>query len=319
MTLPLPTRSLGSTGLTVTSVTLGGSPLGNMMANYKVTTTTAQAIELVCAALDQGIRTIDTSNNYGDGESERRIGAALKEYGPLPAGTVIITKVDARGEDYSGDRVRASLAESQDRLGLDYLPVVHLHDPEFHDFDMMTAPGGAIDALVEARAAGQIGHIGLAGGDSRVMQRYLSHYECQGVFELLLTHNRWTLADRSSTALIYWALEHKMAVFNAAVHGGGILTDPARQQINYAYQPASAATIYAIEQMRQVCRKYGTDLGTAALRFSTRDSRFASTIVGLSTTRRLEATIAAATADLPDALWQELAALLPSKDNWVDA
>lgn len=306
---------LGNTGLQVTSVTLGGGPLGSMPELFGTETPYAAAIELVGAALDAGVRTIDTSNGYSNGESERRIGHALKEYGELPEGTLIITKTDPDGADYSGDRVRKSLAESRQRLGLDYLPVVHLHDPEFHEFDYMTQKGGAVDALVAAKEAGEVGFIGLAGGDVNVMKRYLD----LGVFDVMLSHNRWTLADRSAGAIIEQAKAQGMGVFNAAVHGSGILTDPVRQATKYGYRPAPPPVLDAIEAMRQVCRKYGTDLGTAALRFSTKDPRFASTVVGLSSTRRLAATVEAATAELPDAMWAELAELLPAPQYWMDA
>jgi len=311
----LPLNPLGNTGLQVTSVTLGGSPLGSMPQLYDTEVPNSAAIELVQAALDGGIRTIDTSNGYSNGESERRIGQAIKAYGKLPENTLIITKTDPDGADYSGERVRKSLAESRQRLGLDYLPVVHLHDPEFHDFGYMTQKGGAVDALVAAKESGEVGFIGLAGGDVRVMKRYLD----LGVFDLLLTHNRWTLADRSAGEIIEQASSQGMGVFNAAVHGSGILTDPVRQATRYGYHLAPPEVLAAIEAMRQVCRKYGTDLGTAALRFSTMDPRFASTVVGLSSTRRLQSTIDAATVELPAEMWAELADLLPPSKYWLFA
>lgn len=313
--LPWSLRPLGSTGLRVSPVTLGGAPLGSMPENFGRTVTEPDAIELVAAALDAGIRTIDTANGYSGGASERRIGTALAAYGALPADTLVITKVDPAGEDYSADRVRRSLAESGDRLGIAPLPVVHLHDPEFHDFDAIAGPGGAVEALVAAREAGEIGHLGLAGGDARVMARYLD----LGVFELLLVHNRWTLADRSAGTIIDRALAAGMGVLNAAVLGGGMLTDPPRQPTRYGYRPAAPETIEAVDRMRAVCRRYGTDLGTAALRFSTRDHRFATTVVGMSSAARVGPTVAGATADLPDALFAELEDLLPGPGAWLDA
>jgi D-threo-aldose 1-dehydrogenase len=306
---------LGSTGLRVSPVTLGGGPLGSMPENFGYSVPERDAIELVRAVLDSDIRTIDTANGYSDGRSEERIGRAIAEYGGLPDDVLVITKVDARGEDYSGDRVRRSLAESRDRLGIAPLPVVHLHDPEFHDFDTMTAPGGAVDALVAARERGEVAHIGLAGGDVREMARYLE----LGVFEILLVHNRWTLVDRSAGDLVERASDLGMGIVNAAVLGGGILADPTGTSRTYGYRPARPATLAAIDAMRDVCREWGTDLGTAAIRFSTRDPRFSTTIVGLSKRSRLEPTVTAATAELPDELWSRLEELVPSPDNWLDA
>lgn len=310
----LPLSPLGSTGLQVTSVTLGGGPLGSMPVLFGNDVPERDAIELVGAALDAGIRTIDTSNGYSAGESERRIGIALREYGTLPADTLVITKVDPLDGDYSGERVRRSLAESAERLGIQPLPVVHLHDPEFHDFSMMTAPGGAVDQLVAARERGEVGHIGLAGGDTRVTSRYWD----LGVFELLLVHNRWTLADRSAGELLARAEADGAGLINAAVLGGGALTDPVRVPGKYGYGPAPEETLNAIELMRAVCRRHGTTLDVAAVRFSTRDPRFATTVIGMSSAARVAPNVAAATADLPQELFDELETLLPPEQYWLD-
>ncbi|HMO12040.1 MAG TPA: aldo/keto reductase, partial [Actinotalea sp.] len=132
-------RPLGGTGLTVSAVAAGGSPLASMPELYGHAVSAADGIDTVAAVLASPIRTIDTSNGYSDGESERRIGAAIAAAGGLAPDALVITKVDARGADYSGDRVRASVDESRSRLGLDHLPLVHLHDPEDFDFADLTA------------------------------------------------------------------------------------------------------------------------------------------------------------------------------------
>ncbi len=308
-------RLLGSTGLHVSPVALGGAPLGSMPENFGYDVTESEAITLVRAVLDSDIRTIDTSNGYSAGRSEQRIGAAIAEHGGLPADVVVITKVDPVGADYSGDRVRRSLDESRERLQLPNLPVVHLHDPEFHPFDEMTRPGGAVDALVAARDRGDIGHIGLAGGDVHEMARYLE----LGVFDVLLVHNRWTVVDRSAGALIVRALELGVGVMNAAVLGGGILADRTGAQTSYGYRPASATTLTAIAEMRHLCDRWGTDLASVAVRFSTRDERIASTIIGISKVARLQSTMDAATLDLPEEFWLDLESLVPGPEHWLDA
>lgn len=315
MSASSPLRPLGSTGIAVSRVTLGGAPLGSMPENFGHEVAEADAIALVQEVLRSGIRTIDTSNGYSDGRSEERIGRAIAAFGGLPPDVTVITKTDQRDGDYSGERVRRSLAESAERLGIRPLPLVHLHDPEFHDFDAMTAPGGAVDALVEARERGEVGHIGLAGGDVHVMRRYLD----LGVFEVLLVHNRWTLVDRSAGPLLDRAAELGVGVVNAAVLGGGILADESRRKTDYGYRPASAETLDAIARMREVCRRWDTTLAAAALRFSTRDERFASTIVGISRPERIRQTLDAAGLDRPQEFWDELEALLPSPANWLDA
>ncbi|NLF05109.1 MAG: aldo/keto reductase [Actinomycetales bacterium] len=299
-------RPVGSTGLTITAVTVGGSPLGHVEPAH-------EGVATARAALESEIRALDTSNGYSDGESERRIGRALEELGGKPEDFLVVTKVDPRGSDYSGARVLDSIAESRERLGLDELPLVHLHDPEYHDFDEITAPGGAVDTLVRLREEGKVRAVGLAGGDSRVMARYLE----LGVFDVLLTHSRWSLLDRSAGDIISGALDRGMAVFNAAVYGAGILADPSIT--SYGYRPAKPELVEAAAAMRAVCERYGTDLRTAALQFSTRDARFASTIVGMSHPERVAATVASASAVLPEELWPELEALVPPRGVWLDS
>jgi D-threo-aldose 1-dehydrogenase len=334
MTTPAPgtpawTRPLGNTGLHVTAVTLGCSPLGSIPRLYGREVPPDEGVATVRAALESPIRTLDTSNGYSDGESERRIGEAISEVGGLPDDVVVVTKVDPRGRDYSGDRVRASVDESRQRLGLDHLPLVHLHDPESFDFAELSAPGGAVDALVRLKESGAVGSIGLAGGRVQEIAKYLS----LGVFDVLLVHNRWTLLDRSARDLLDDAVDRGMGIFNAAVYGGGILAGPetpaeasngpadrtASTPPLYGYRPAPPEVLDAVAAMRRACAEHGTDLRTAALQFSLRDDRFASTVVGMSKPSRVRATLDAAAQPVPDGLWAELESLLPPDRVWLDA
>jgi D-threo-aldose 1-dehydrogenase len=309
-------RSLERTGLEVSAVCLGGGPLGSMPNLFGRDVPADEGVATVLAALDSPIRFIDTSNGYSGGESERRIGAALALADGKPDDVTIATKVDPSGRDYSGDRVRASVAESRERLGLDFLPLVHLHDPEFFDFAEITQPGGAVDALVDLRERGEVGAIGIAGGRVQEIARYVA----LDVFDVLLVHNRWTLLDRSAGPLIVDALARGMAVLNAAVYGGGILAaSPGDGPTTYGYRPAPPEVLAAADAMHRVCASYGTDLRTAALQFSLRDSRFTSTIVGMSHPDRIAATLTAAAVDLPDDLFHELETLLPPEHTWLDA
>ncbi|GAB3923092.1 oxidoreductase [Microlunatus endophyticus] len=307
-------RPLGSTGLQISAITIGGGPLGSQPQLFGYETPPEQAAELIKEILAGPIRAIDTSNGYSGGESERRIGQGLAAAGGLPDDFLVVTKVDAKDRDYSGARVRASVQESRERLGLDVLPLVHLHDPESYDFELMSGPGGAVEALVALRDEGVIGHIGLAGGPAPQMQRYLD----LDVFEVLLMHNRWTLVDRSATKIIENAASRGIGVVNAAVYGGGILAAPRSGSTKYAYRPASAETLAAVSAMAGLCDEYGTDLATAALQFSLRDTRIASTIVGISKPERLGPLITAAAAELPDEFWDRIEELVPGPANWLD-
>ncbi|GAA3814792.1 oxidoreductase [Cellulomonas soli] len=308
-------RPLGATKLQVSAVCAGGSPLGGMPLLYGYDVPRERGVATVRAVLDSPIRFIDTSNGYSDGESERRIGEALRRAGGLPEDVVVATKVDPRGRDYSAARVRASVAESRERLGLDHLPLVHLHDPEQFDFEEIAGPGGAVEQLVALRDAGEIGAIGIAGGPVQEMARYVE----LGVFDVLLVHNRWTLLDRSAGPLIAEAVRRGMGVLNAAVYGGGILAAAPGTSASYGYQAAAQETLDRVDAMHLVCAEHGTDLATAALHFSLRDPQVSSTVVGMSRPERVAATVEAAAVQLPDELWVDLEALLPPERVWLDA
>jgi D-threo-aldose 1-dehydrogenase len=271
----------------------------------------AEAIAVVRDVLDSPLRWIDTSNGYGDGESERRIGAALAEHGGLPDDFLVATKVDAAGKDYSGARVRTSVAESKQRLGLDQLPLVYLHDPEFHNFDTMR---DAVTTLMRLRDEGEIGHVGLAGGNVHELARYLD----LGGFEVLLVHNRWSLVDHSADSLIEQALGLGIAVVNAAIYGGGILANPSGGSRNYCYREAPAATLEAVTLMDKACREYGIDLATAALQHSVNDPRITGTVVGFSKPVRLQRITASLETEIPAELLDRLAELLPDKQHWLE-
>jgi len=307
-------RGLGSTGLEVSAVGAGGAPLGSMPENFGYEVSEEDAINLVRAILDSPIRFIDTSNGYSEGRSERRIGAGIAAAGGLPSDLVVATKVDPRGSDYSGQRVRESIRESKTRLGLDFLPLVYLHDPEFHDFTQMNKPGGAVEALVDLRADGEVGHLGLAGGDVHEMRRYLD----LEVFEVVLIHNRWTIVDRSATDLIEQAARSDVAVVNAAIYGGGILANPQGSATSYGYRPLRPDTREAIRQMDRLSSRWDTTLATVALQWSLRDPRVNSTVIGFTKKSRLDSILASAHHELPDEFWDQLETFVPEQSNWLD-
>ena len=307
-------RPLGPTGLVVSAVTAGGAPLGGMPEAFGYDVSEPDAVELVEAILSSPIRAIDTSNGYSDGRSEERIGRGIARAGRLPADFLVATKVDARRGDYSGERVRESVRESKERLGLDSLPLVYLHDPEFHSFADLTSPGGAVETLVELSEAGEIGHIGVAGGDVHEIGKYLE----LGVFEVLLTHNRWTLVDRSAGELIDRARGLGMAVVNAAIYGGGILANPHGDMARYGSRPVRGATRDAIRSMALLAERFESDLATVALQASLRDPKVDSTVIGFSRPARIDGIVAAAARPLPDEFWHAVEALVPPREDWLD-
>lgn len=301
-------RPLGATGLRVTPLTVGGVPLGSRPATPDDDSPVTQGVATARGALTGRIRALDTSAAYGDGESERRIGLALREIGGLPEGYVLSTKIarDLSTGDFSGDRMRRSIAGSLERLGLDRVPLVYLHDPEYTTFDAATAPGGPLEVLLELKDRGIAQAIGLAGGPTDLMARYVR----TGHFDVLLTHNRWTLVNRSAGPLIDLAVERGLGVVNAAPFGGGILAGQARGSARYAYRPAAGELVEAVRRIEQIAFRAGVPLPTLALALSTRDPRIATTVVGVSTPDRIEQNVAAATTPVDPGVFDEVDAVI---------
>jgi D-threo-aldose 1-dehydrogenase len=297
-------RPFGRTGLSVTPLCIGTSALGSFPAQYGYEVNDERAAATLRRVFQGPINFIDTSNEYGGGESERRIGRVLKELGGIPPGFVLATKVDPLPgtQDFSGARVRASVAESLERLCLQQLPIVYFHDPEKISFAEATAPGGAVETLVELRDEGVIKHLGVAGGPVDLMHRYLA----TGVFETIISHNRYTLVDQSAEPLLDDAAQRGVAFVNAAPYGGGMLVKGPAQVPKYCYQPASNETLDRVRKMQQVCQVQDVPLAAAALQFSLREKRIVSTIVGITEPERVEQTLRLAEWPIPESLWHDL-------------
>ncbi len=314
---PLSPRLLGQTGLGVTPICFGTSPLASMEKLYGYAVDEDRAVATVLAAFESSINFIDTSNGYGeDGTAERRIGEAIRRAGGLPTQVVLATKVDPDPHtgDFSGDRVRASLEESMERLGIDRIPLLHLHDPERISFEEGVAPGGPVDALVDLRDRGLVEHLGVAGGPVGLLQRYLD----TGEFEVVLSHNRYTLLDRSAEALFRSAADQGFGVLNAAPYGGGMLSKGPRVHQTYAYGTRDDQIPQAASAMEAVCLRHGVPLAAAALQFSMRSEVITSTVVGISSPRRFAQTLHLATVEIPDDLWSELELHVPPRELWLD-
>jgi D-threo-aldose 1-dehydrogenase len=312
----LGTRRLGSTGLEVTALCMGTSPLASMPQLYGYDVSDDRAIATITAVLDSEIRFIDTSNGYGrDGEAEKRIGAALAASGGIPPGVVLATKVDPDPVtgDFSGERVLESYRESRDRLGVDRVPLLYLHDPERIPFVDAVAPGGPVDALISLRARGLVDHIGVAGGPVGLLGDYLD----TGAFDVVLSHNRFTLLDRSAEELFASARARGIGVVNAAPYGGGMLAKGPDVQSKYGYSDRPDQVATAARAMADACARYDVPLPAAALQFSLRSELIDSTVVGMSSPERVAETLAYAEQEIPEPLWAELDALALPPDSWL--
>lgn len=270
------------------------------------------AIETALALLRSGLL-IDTSHIYSGGASERTLGSALAALAPAErssAAARILTKVDRDPETgrFDADRVLRSVEESLGRLGVDAVPLLHLHDPYVVTVRDALAPAGAVSALVRLRDEGVAKSIGIAAGPVPLVQRYVD----SGLFDAVLCHNRYTLVDRSAAPLYADARRRGMRVFNAAPFGGDLLARGPRPGATYHYRAASDELRAWTAQAESACARYGVSLPAVALGFSLRADAVDATVVGVSSPARLDALFGLAGTRIPDALWAELDALGPA-------
>lgn len=310
--MPIKTTEIRDTGVCIPDICFGTSALGNMPETYTYEVDERRAIDTITSILNSEYAFIDVSRNYGMGRSEERIGKAIKEFGGVPENAIISTKLDRNMETllFDASEARRSLEESLTALGVDSVDILHLHDPEHASaLDPIVKSGGAIDELFKMRDEGFCKAVGLAAGNVDVMMPILAERE----FDTLITHNRFTLVNTNAEKMIELAVERNITVMNAAPYCGGALAKGTDTFKRYVYQEADEETLAPLQVVEDICAKYGIEPGAAALQFSLRDPRIASTICGVSLPERIEETIGWASQKLPDALWQELLHL--DRDN----
>ncbi|MBF4463218.1 MULTISPECIES: aldo/keto reductase [unclassified Rathayibacter] len=308
-------RPFGPSGAAVTRLTLGTSWRPERVGGLDRVPALERVLDSTTG--DRPVSVIDTSNEYAGGTSERLIGDALRARGGVPEGITVVTKLDRDPTtgSYSAERMRRSLDESRERLGMDVLPLLYLHDPERISYDEAFEEDGPVRALVAMKEAGVALSIGISGGPAPMLR----HYVNTGLFDAVITHNRFTLVDRSSEELIDASVARGMVVVNAAVYGGGALARWPEPVTSYAYAPAAAAIVDAVAAMGAACQRAGVPLAAAALQFSTRDPRVTTTVVGATSAEHYDAFVADDALELPDALVEELESLVPPSSVWQDA
>lgn len=307
-------RQLGKIAADVAAISIGCAPLGSMPDTFDYEVSEENAIATVRTAIDSPLNYLDTAAHYGDGESERRVGLALREVGGLPHGAFLQTKGGQSPDgDYSGETVKRRFHRSLEHLGVDRIELVFLHDAENTTWDEAWAPSGPVEMLQSLKEEGLIGHLGVASGPVDLETRYVE----SGVFDAVITHNRYTLLNRAADPLLTLASEKGLAVLNAAPYGSGILAKGPAQYPRYAYQTAESGAVDQAFRFQDICDRYGIPLAAAALQFSLRDPRISNTIVGMTRPERIQQTIDFAGWNIPDACWEEILAEPFESDDLV--
>jgi D-threo-aldose 1-dehydrogenase len=295
--------------VTVTRLGLGCAPIGGLYEPVSE----ADAHAVVDRAWGHGLRLFDTAPLYGSGLSERRVGAALRE---RPRDEFVLsTKVGrllrAGGEpdavfegappfepvfDFSFDGVLRSLDESLERLGLDRVDVVYIHDPDDHFDDALAS---AYPALERLRGEGVVRAIGVGMNQSEMLARFARETDV----DCLLLAGRYTLLDTSALGeLLPLCVERGIAVIAGGVFNSGVLAGNA----HYNYAPAEPAVLARVSLLAEVCTRWDVPLAAAAVQFPLGHPAVACVLVGCRSSAEVDEDVALFELDVPLGLWEEL-------------
>ncbi|MEJ6772613.1 MAG: aldo/keto reductase [Pelagibacteraceae bacterium] len=298
-------NKIKDTGLEVTELSFGTSSLGSMPDTYGYEVSENRAQKTLNRFFQGPVNMLDTSRNYAMGESEKRIGKAIKENGGWPNGFLLSTKLDRNMDTLVLDknRVRESLEESLKTLNVDSVDILFLHDPEYaKDITDITKKGGAMDELFKIKNEGLAKAAGVAMGKVDIMFPLLKNWD----FDVIINHNRYTLLNREANEMYDYASSKNIAIFNAAPYAGGVLAKGPDNFKKITYQDATEEKLAPAREFEKVCKKHNVELGAAALQFSLRDNRITSTICGVTSVESIEKNLAWANTNIPEEFWNEV-------------
>ncbi len=301
----LPRKTLGRTGIAVSTVGVGCAWLGlkNDILDEDL------ALRTVWAALESGVTLIDTAPLYLASVSERIVGRALRERPDLARNAIVETKVGhwPTGFDYSYDMAMRCIQGSVERLGIDHFPLLYIHDAPKDLLERVMAPGGALAALRKLQSEGVVDHVGIAVNDPQQNAPYVE----TGEFEIAVVPEAYSLLNQVALERIFPAAERfGMGVVVAVPLEKGLLATGVRSGETYPGRRFSADCLAHVGKIEDVCARHGVSLLAAALQFCTRHPVVATVIPGARTPEEARANALAGAESIPDAFWADLRPLI---------
>jgi len=313
---PLQKAQLGRTGFYVTRVGMGGAALGGLYHEVQE----AAALATVKRAIDLGINFIDTAPLYGHGKSEIFLGKSLAGISrskfalATKVGRILVpVKPDELPEDefenpepfqpvfdFSYDGVMRSFESSLKRLNLDYVDVLHIHDPDDHYEEAIR---GAYPALAKLRSEGLIKAVGAGMNQAEALARFAR----DGQFDCFLLAGRYTLIDHTGLKeLLPLCARQGISIIIGGPYNSGILASGAAPGAKFNYAEAPASVIEKVSKLDEVCRQFSVPMKAAALQFPLAHPAVACVIPGARSVAELEENFTMASHPIPVEFWQEL-------------
>ena len=308
-------------GVEISTMGIGAATFGGLFTSMS----DSDAVDVVQSAFAHGINYFDTAPHYGKGSSERRLGALLKTY---PRNSFVLSSkigrllvptthgadpdfLDAdptveRLFDYSAQGVERSLKDSLERLGLDSIDIVFVHDPDNH---ADVAIKEAYPALAKMRDQGIVKAIGIGMNQSAIPTRFVKETD----IDIVLLAGRYTLLDQSGAKdLLPAALAKGVSVLAAGVYNSGILANPVKGA-TYDYAPASDEIVARAKMISDFLQEQGVSLSSAALQYPLRHPAIKALLVGSRSAAEVDANVAAFNDVVPESVWDALDELLTRK------
>ncbi len=264
-------REIGKTGMKVSALSFGASSLGGVFHNINET----KGIEAVYTALDNGINFIDVSPYYGHYKAETVLGKALKNVSRDRF--YLSTKVGRYGKDgintwdYSAKRAKDSVYESMERLHIDYIDLINVHDIEFADLHQVVDE--TLPALVELKEEGVVKHVGITDLQLENLQWVIDHVPT-GTVESILNFCHFCLNDDKLVDYLDYFESRKIGIINASPFGMGLLSSRGVPD----WHPAPKALVQACKEAADYCEQQNYPIEKLAIQFSISNPRISTTL-----------------------------------------
>lgn len=264
-------HEIGKTGMKVSSLGFGASSLGGVFHDLKE----KQGIEAVFTAIESGINFIDVSPYYGYYKAETVLGKALKDIERDKY--YLSTKVGRYGEngkntwDYSAKRVTASVYESMERLNVDYLDIINVHDIEFADLHQVVDE--TLPALVKLKEEGVVKHVGITDLQLENLKWVIDRVP-EGTVESVLNFCHYCLCDDKLADFLDYFEQKGVGIINASPLSMGLLTERGVPD----WHPAPKPLIEACAKAAEHCKTKHFPIEKLAMQFSVSNDRIATTL-----------------------------------------
>lgn len=307
-------REIGKTGMKVSNISFGASSLGGVFHSLKE----EAGIDAVYAALDSGINFIDVSPYYGHLKAEEVLGKALKNLDR--SRYYLSTKVGRYGKDgvnywdYSSEKARESVYESMERLHVDYIDLINIHDIEFADLEQVC--NETLPALVDLRNEGVVKHVGITNLNLRHFKYVIDHVPAHTV-DSILSFCHYTLNDDALVDYLDYFESKNIGVINASPFSMGLLTERGVP----AWHPAPEALKRLAEKAVGHCKSKGVSIEHPAVAFAVNNPRIATTLFSTTNPENVRKTVRYANTPVDEDLIKEIQVIFEPgyRDTWVNS